>query len=62
MSELSQTIEDQVRAAEPGWCDATVECVECGNRWVAVFPVECPVNDLQCSQCGQQGRTEAHIE
>lgn len=59
MSELSQSIQDDIRDAEPGWCNAFVECGSCDHRWAAVFPVECAVADLQCSACGAQGQTEA---
>lgn len=57
MPELSQSIQDDIRAVEPGWCSAYVECGDCGYRWASVYPVECPVADLECSQCGQQGNT-----
>jgi hypothetical protein len=57
MSELSQSIQDDIRAAEPGWCSSRVFCGDCGHEMVAVYPVECPVADLECSCCHQQGHT-----
>lgn len=57
MSQLSQAIQDDIRAAEPGWCAARVRCGLCGHTMVTAFPVECPVHRLQCSKCHQQGHT-----
>lgn len=57
MSELSQSIQDDIRAAEPGWRAARVRCGLCGHEMVSTFPVECPVHRLQCSECKQQGHT-----
>jgi hypothetical protein len=59
MSELSQSIQDDIRAAEPGWCSALVRCTLCGYEWAAVFPIECPVEQCECSKCNQQGSTMA---
>ena len=59
MSQLSQSIEDAIRDAEPGWCNAFVQCGECSQRWAAVFPIECEICDLQCFQCGAHGHTFA---
>lgn len=57
MNELSQSIEDDIRAAEPGWSYAPVRCAICSREWVAVYPVECAVRDLECPDCGQTGST-----
>jgi hypothetical protein len=32
-------------------CTASVECVACGKKWVAVFPVE--TKQLECPQCNK---------
>ena len=61
-TELSQSIKDDIRAAEPGWCNSFVECGRCGHQWMSIFPVECPVQDIQCSQCNQQGQSFAITE
>ena len=57
MTELSQSIQDDIRAAEPGWCASRVRCGLCGHEMVSTYPVECPVADLECSLCHQQGHT-----
>lgn len=57
MSELSQSIQEDIRAAEPGWCSAVVRCGLCSHEQVSVFVVESAVADLQCGNCGQQGDT-----
>lgn len=57
MNELSQSIQDDIRDAEPGWCVASVRCGLCGFEWVAVYPVETNVRDLVCKECGQSSST-----
>lgn len=57
MNPISQSIEDDIRAAEPGWCYACVRCALCEREWVAVFPLECEVSELECPSCGQKGST-----
>jgi len=39
MDELSQSIEDDIRAAEPGWVSSCCRCKICGKTWCAVWPI-----------------------
>lgn len=33
-------------------CTSSVECVNCGKKWVAVYPLE--TKQLECPQCGKK--------
>lgn len=58
MSKLSLSIEEDIRAAEPGWCECMARCRNCGkgdadgNRWAIVFPVEANPTESECPDCG----------
>jgi hypothetical protein len=71
MSELSESIRDDMREAEGGWVTSLVACGVCAHRWVAVWPLDLeradPDSDealiegaarLECPACFQQGQTK----
>lgn len=75
MSEVSQSIQDDIRDSEPGWCATPARCGLCGHVWAAVWPLNLdrldPDSDealdegiaqLECPNCGQQGHTVEDAE
>ena len=34
---------------------AEVMCVKCLKRWVAVYPTDCKLADIECPHCQKQG-------
>ena len=32
-----------------------VVCLKCLHRWIAVYPQQTQLKDLQCPNCGEQG-------
>jgi len=71
MDELSESIADDLRAAEGGWAHTPAMCPDCGHQWEAVWPLDLslpePESDaaldegiaqLPCPNCGQEGRTQ----
>jgi hypothetical protein len=71
MSEISESIQNDMRDVEGGWVTSLVECGECAHRWIAVWPLDLERADadsdealiegaarLECPACSQQGQTK----
>jgi hypothetical protein len=46
MAELSDSIQDDIRAAEPGWVSTCCRCMICEKTWCAVWPIDLDRFDL----------------
>ena len=36
------------------WSSGEVECLTCGNQWIAVWTIGTDWNKLECPRCGDQ--------